>query len=109
MDSMFKDIKKLKSIIFYPYINTYNINNMRNMFYGCSSLTSINISNFNTQNVKNMECMFSECSSLTKLDLSNFNTSSVQNMIDMFSKCNNLQKNIFDTSNKTLIPLKKDN
>ena len=65
MDSMFKDITKLKSIIFYPYINTYNINNMRNMFYGCSSLTSINISNFNTQNVRNMHSMFHDCQKLT--------------------------------------------
>ena len=36
------------------------------MFYGCNSLTNINLSNFNTQNVTNMRCMFSECKSLKK-------------------------------------------
>ena len=28
------------------------------MFYNCSSLTSLNLSNFNTNNVTNMEGMF---------------------------------------------------
>ena len=36
------------------------------MFYGCSSLTNINLSNFNTNNVTNMSWMFDECSSLKK-------------------------------------------
>ena len=36
------------------------------MFYGCSSLQSLNLSSFNTTNVKNMSDMFSGCSSLTK-------------------------------------------
>ena len=31
-----------------------NINNMNDMFYGCSSLKEINLSNFNTNNVINM-------------------------------------------------------
>ena len=42
------------------------------IFSYCSSLTSLNLSNFNT--VNNMSCMFSYCSSLTSLNLSNFNT-----------------------------------
>ena len=36
------------------------------MFYGCSSLNSINLSNFNTNNVTDMSCMFDGCSSLKK-------------------------------------------
>ena len=36
------------------------------MFYGCSSLTKINLSNFNSNNVKYMYYMFSGCSSLRK-------------------------------------------
>ena len=61
------------------------------MFSGCSSLTSLNLSNFNTENVQNMRGMFSGCSSLTSLDLSNFNTENVQDMIHMFNECNSLQ------------------
>ena len=39
------------------------------MFYDCSSLTNINLSNFNTQNVTNMSHMFSGCSSLKKKNI----------------------------------------
>ena len=45
------------------------------MFYGCSSLTSLNLSN----NVKYMNDMFYYCSSLTSLNLSN----NVNNMNDI--------------------------
>ena len=57
---------------------------MSYMFYECSSLTSLNLSNFNTNNVNNMSCMFWYCSSLTSFNLSNFNTNNVNDMICMF-------------------------
>ena len=53
--------------------NSNNVNNMSYIFYGCSSLTSLNLSN----NVNNMNHMFYGCSSLISLDLSNFNTNNV--------------------------------
>ena len=42
------------------------------MFYGCSSLTSLDLSNFESYNVYNMQGMFSGCTSLKFLDLSRF-------------------------------------
>ena len=36
------------------------------MFFECSSLTNIDLSNFNTNNVTDMSGMFSECNKLTK-------------------------------------------
>jgi len=45
------------------------------MFWDCSSLTTLDLSNFDTSEVTNMQSMFSHCSSLTNLDLSNFYTS----------------------------------
>ena len=39
---------------------------MSGMFYGCSSLQSINLSSFNTNNVKYMSRMFEGCFSLKK-------------------------------------------
>ena len=39
---------------------------MSYMFYGCSSLTNINLSNFNTNNVNDMSDMFFECKKLKK-------------------------------------------
>ena len=35
---------------------------MEGMFYGCSSLRELNLSNFNTNNVTYMRWMFSGCS-----------------------------------------------
>ncbi len=58
------------------------------MFFKCSSLTSLNLSNFNTDNVKYMRYMFSGCSSLTSLNLFNFNPNN--NMCNMFSDYSSL-------------------
>ena len=57
---------------------------MSGMFFECSSLTNIDLSNFNAQNVTNMSFMFYKCSSLTNIDLSNFNTQNVTDMSFMF-------------------------
>ena len=79
-----------------------SIKNISYMFQLCSSLTSLNLSNFNTNNVQNMRSMFSECSSLTSLDLSNFNTNNVQDMSYMFkeySSLNSLNLSNFNTNN----------
>ena len=47
------------------------------MFYGCSKLTELNVSNFDTSNVTEMHWMFYNCSSLTTLDLTPLKTSQV--------------------------------
>ena len=60
--------------------NTSKVTDMRGLFAGCKNLRSLNISSFNTSNVQHMDAMFKGCSSLTSLDLSNFNTSNVVSM-----------------------------
>ena len=65
--------------------DTSNVTDMNSMFYYCSSLTSLDLSNFDTLNVTDMNSMFSNCSSLTSLDLSNFNISGVTTMGSMFA------------------------
>ena len=77
-----------KNIIKIKCINS--LNNINFMFSECSSLISLNLSNFNTINVKDMSYMFYNCSSLTSLNLSNFNTNNVNNMSGMFSYCSSL-------------------
>jgi surface protein len=68
--------------------NTQNVENMGNMFWKCSSLEDLNLSNFNIQNVKDMSGMFSRCSSLKSLNLSNFRGSdNLKDMNGMFSHC----------------------
>ena len=77
---------------------------MSEMFDGCRSLKSLDLSNFDTSKVTSMECMFRYCDSLTSLDVSNFNTSNVTNMSQMFQSCKSLKSldlSNFDTSNVT--------
>ena len=91
-----KTIKKLKDL------DTSNVTSMSTMFYFCSSLTSLDLSNFNTSNVTGLGNMFNGCSSLTSLDLSNFDTSKVTDMNNMFSNCRSLTSldlSNFNTSN----------
>lgn len=63
---------------------------MRNVFSGCSSLTSLDVSGWNTSNVTSMTNMFRNCYSLTSLDLSGFNTSKVTGMGNLFYSCSSL-------------------
>lgn len=65
--------------------NTNNVTHMGGMFYGCSGLTSLDLSNFVTSNVTLMNGMFSNCKSLTSLDLSGWDTSNVIGISNMFS------------------------
>ena len=85
-----KYISNLSQINFNDNFNTSNVANMENMFSGCSSLLSLDLSSFNTANVTNMGSMFYDCSSLTSLDLSSFNTSKVTDMSWMFDNCSSL-------------------
>ena len=87
-----------------PVKDTSKITNMDNMFYACSQLTMLDLSNFNTSNVTTMDSMFYGCNNLTTLDLSNFNTSKVTVMYGMFrnmSKLTLLDLSNFDTSKVT--------
>lgn len=52
--------------------NTGQVKNMRNMFYGCQALKSINLSSFNTQNVVDFQGMFQNNVKLETLDLTPF-------------------------------------
>ena len=79
------------------HFNTKNVTNMNNMFYGCKSLKNLNLSNFNTQKVNDMSRMFYGCESLTDLILSDFNTQKVIDMSEMFCICKALKK--LDLSN----------
>ena len=86
----FIDLKKLRKIEGLTNLNTSEVTTMRGMFYGCWSLTSLNLSNFKTENVQDMREMFEGCENLTSLDLSNLNTENVQYMNSMFYGCKSL-------------------
>ena len=89
MSCMFYYCSSLTSLDLSNFI-TINVKNMSYMFSDCSSLTSINLSNFNTKNTNDMSFMFYNCSSLTSINMSNFNTINVTNMNSMFYNCSSL-------------------
>ena len=100
----FSNFSSLTSVSGLEYLNTQNVQNMTQMFYGCSSLTSLDLSSFDTQNVLSMSQMFYGCSSLTNLDLSSFDTQNVLSMSQMFYGCSGLTSldvSKFNTTNVT--------
>ena len=117
-DGIFNNMEKFSSISVLA-CDTSNVKNMGWMFYWCSNLENLNLSNLDTRDVTNMHCMFSNChnlknikfpdkintssvtdmscmfvncSKLGDLDLSNFDTSNVEVMSNMFFGCQNLKK-----------------
>ena len=72
------------------YLNTSEVTTMRNMFWGCSALTSLDVSGFNTSKVTDMSSLFNGCSSLTSLDVSGLNTANVTDMEGLFADCSGL-------------------
>ena len=88
----FQNFIKLKQIEGIENLNTENVTNMKFMFKGCSSLTSLDVTHFNTGNVTSMSGMFDGCSGLISLDVTNFNTANVTDMSKMFFCCYKLKK-----------------
>ena len=88
--SWFQDFNKLEQIEGIENLNTTNVTEMGSMFYGCSQLTSLDVTHFNTANVVHMTNMFVNCSSLASLDVTHFNTENVANMGSMFYGCSSL-------------------
>ncbi|EKS8444441.1 BspA family leucine-rich repeat surface protein [Listeria monocytogenes] len=86
--------------------DTSQVTSMNSMFREASSLTSLDLSGFDTSNVTIMSAMFSGASGLTSLDLSGFDTSNLKNMNSMFSKASSLTSldlSSFDISNTTIM------
>ena len=86
----FKDCIYLTRIEGIWNLNTENVTDMNSMFLGCSSLSSLDLTNFDTGKVTDMSRMFQNCYDLTSLDVSNFNTSKVTDMCCMFVGCHKL-------------------
>ena len=102
--SFFGNLRKLETITGLEYLNTEKVTDMSYMFFACSKLTSLDVTNFNTENVKNMVRMFYNCSALTSLDVTKFNTGNVTNMRYMFCACSaltSLDVTKFNTGNVT--------
>jgi surface protein len=56
-------------------------------FFGCSSLTTLNLSNWDASNVSNFTVFAHSCSSLTTLNLSNLDTSNASAFNEFIREC----------------------
>ena len=102
----FRDMENLESIEGLENLNTSEVMTMFEMFYNCSSLTSLDLSGFDTSKLLVMSYMFYGCSNLTSLDVSRFNTENVAFMNNTFNSCSSLTSldvSHFNTAKVTLM------
>ena len=100
----FYSCKNLTDIEGISNLNTEKVTKMSDMFCGCKSLTSLDLSSFKTENVTDMSSMFSNCEKIESLDLSSFKTENVTDMSSMFNGCKSLTSldlSSFKTENVT--------
>ena len=100
-NKFFYNFNNLTYIENLTYLNTNQVRDMERMFFGCSNLSSIDLSSFNTQNVTDFSGMFYGCSSLENIDLTNFNKSSAKSLNSMFYNCSELTQITFGNSFNT--------
>lgn len=91
LGSMFSHCSNLQSVTFADDFDTSYVEDMREMFSGCTMLTEVDLTSFKTNKVKYSDAMFLECSSLTTIYASSsFIIPSSVTSVDMFAGCNSL-------------------
>ena len=70
-------------------MNFSNVNTMTNAFSHCSSLKSIDLSNFDTSKVTAMRNLFYNCSSLEKIELNKYKIN-ITDLSGLFAQCSSL-------------------
>ena len=68
-------------------VKVTGMTNASYMFYECTALTEVDLSEFDVRNVTDMSYMFYRCYKLTNLNLDGFNTGNVTDMSYMFYMC----------------------
>ena len=68
-----------------------NVTSMRGMFTDCKNLKSVNLAGIDTSNVTDVACMFYGCESLKNISLSGLDMSNVTDMTNMFTSCKSLE------------------
>jgi len=98
---LFRELTELTEIEGLTYFDTSATWDMHRMFFGASSLTSIDVTSFDTSNVTDMAMMFREATRLVELDVSTFDTGNVVDMREMFrgTQIVHLDLTGFDTGN----------
>ena len=89
---MFFGLENLTTVEGMENLNLSKAQDMTQLFDGCKSLTTINVSNLDMSHVTNIEYMFRDCQSLEYLDVSNWNVSNIFTMQGLFDGCSKLKR-----------------
>lgn len=73
------------------YLNTAEMTNMSEMFYGCESLTCIDLSSFNISKVTDLTSMFDSCKELTTIYCNDDWSYSTAPSMKLFYNCKKLK------------------
>ena len=95
---------KLEKLIGTETWNPASATKLSSMFYGCGTITDLNLSGWNMPKLTHCSHMFADCYNLKNLDLSGWQTPSLKIMDAMFNNCEVLESidmSSFDTSNVT--------
>ena len=88
---LFNRCSNLETVIMPSDVKATSIQNCKNMFYGCSKLTSIDLSKFTFVTTKDLSSFFSKCTSLETIIFPQDETATnVEDFSYMFSGCKNL-------------------
>ena len=87
----FYGMANLTEITGWQYLHTDEVYQTNEMFWGCSSLTELDLSHFNTSNLLYMERMFANCTNLSTIYVgSGWTTANVATSQLTFINCTNL-------------------
>lgn len=104
MSFIFSRCDKLHSVKFGGKFNTKNVEDMKGLFYECTSLRNIDLSDLDMSGATEIGSMFEKCINLKTINLSSIDTSNVTEMTGMFETCESLETidlSNMDTSNVT--------
>lgn len=94
MSAAFKECTNITSITFSDTINISKVNNMGNMFSGCSSLITLDLSNLDVRKVTTFESMCEGCTNLqTVTGIETWTTTNTK-ISKMFYNCSSLTSDI---------------
>ena len=91
LSTLFSSDTKLKNITNIGNLDISKAEALSYVFYECSALTQLDLSNWDTRNIQYTISTFSGCNNLTEINCSRWNTSKVTNIQSMFAGCSSIQ------------------
>ena len=85
------EIEKQGENVVIQNLDVSHIEDLSELFKGCTNIRTLDLSGWKTSGVKNMHSMFCDCENLKSLNVSGWNPSKVEDMSWMFWGCGNLE------------------